>query len=173
MEAIQEKLGQPLFIHPDAQLCRALGAALFAPGDVTTTGGAGGAVVRTLWVVGAFSRPWGAAPGAPAARQGSPFLPRNGEKEGRGCAPGPRGLWPAHSRSLVLGDRCLWYDQWGCYVRYAKTDLGRIFGENMLKSIFPKESFQIRARTWVTKWPNDRNNAPQSPKRGERAASGP
>ena len=29
-EAIQEKLGQPLFIHPDAQLCGALGAALFA-----------------------------------------------------------------------------------------------------------------------------------------------
>lgn len=30
VEAIQEKLGQPLFIHPDAQLCGALGAALFA-----------------------------------------------------------------------------------------------------------------------------------------------
>ena len=29
--------------------------------------------------------------------------PRNGEKEGRGCAPGPRGSWPALSRSLVLG----------------------------------------------------------------------
>ena len=28
--AIQEKLGQPLYIHPDAQLCGALGAALFA-----------------------------------------------------------------------------------------------------------------------------------------------
>ena len=30
VEAIQEKLGQPLFIHPDAPLCGALGAALFA-----------------------------------------------------------------------------------------------------------------------------------------------
>ena len=30
VEAIQEKLGQPLFIHPDAQLCGAPGAALFA-----------------------------------------------------------------------------------------------------------------------------------------------
>ena len=30
VEAIQEKLGQPLYIHPDAQLCGALGAALFA-----------------------------------------------------------------------------------------------------------------------------------------------
>ena len=28
--AIEEKLGQPLFLHPDAQLCGALGAALFA-----------------------------------------------------------------------------------------------------------------------------------------------
>ena len=42
-------------------------------------------------------------PVAPPARRGSPFLPRNGEKEGRGCAPGPRGSWPALSRSLVLG----------------------------------------------------------------------
>ena len=32
------------------------------------------------------------APGAPPARRGSPFLPRNGEKEGRGFAPGPRVL---------------------------------------------------------------------------------
>ena len=30
VEAIQDKLGQPLYIHPDAQLCGALGAALFA-----------------------------------------------------------------------------------------------------------------------------------------------
>ena len=42
-------------------------------------------------------------PVAPPARRGSPFLPRNGKKEGRGCAPGPRGSWPALSRSLVLG----------------------------------------------------------------------
>ena len=28
--AIEEKIGQPLYIHPDAQLCGALGAALFA-----------------------------------------------------------------------------------------------------------------------------------------------
>ena len=48
------------------------------------------------------------APGAPPARRGSPFLPRNGEKEGRGCAPGPRGF---HSRSFPLAgfwDCCLW-----------------------------------------------------------------
>ena len=48
------------------------------------------------------------APGAPPARRGSPFLPRNGEKEGRGFAPGPR----FHGRSFPLAgfwDRCIWY----------------------------------------------------------------
>ena len=34
---------------------------------------------------------------------GSPFLPRNGEKEGRGCAPGPRVLMAARCHSLGLG----------------------------------------------------------------------
>ena len=36
----------------------------------------------------------------------------------------------------------------GLFLRYAKTDLERIFRENMLKQNF-EESPQIRARTWV------------------------
>ena len=35
----------------------------------------------------------------------------------------------------------------------------------MLKSIFAKESPQIRARRWASKYPHDRNNAAQPPKR--------
>ena len=54
------------------------------------------------WV--ARKHPRGAAPrGAPPARRGSPFLPRNGEKEGRGYAPGPRVLWPLVPTRWFLG----------------------------------------------------------------------
>ncbi len=43
------------------------------------------------------------APVAPPARRGSPFLPRNGEKEEpRGKPLDPEVLWPACCRSLVL-----------------------------------------------------------------------
>ena len=39
----------------------------------------------------------------PACPAGSPFLPRNGEKEGRGSTSGPPVLWPARCHSLVWG----------------------------------------------------------------------
>ena len=68
-----------------------------------TQGGGGSPVLRTLGVGGSEAPLGRSAPGAPPARRGSPFLPRNGEKEGRGSAPGPRGSWPACCRSLVLG----------------------------------------------------------------------
>ena len=55
----------------------------FPPGP----GRGSGRVLRTLRVVAAFSVPRGAAPRGPACPAGSPFLPRNGEKEGRGQAP--------------------------------------------------------------------------------------
>ena len=110
----------------------------------------GGTGLRTLWVGGAEATLRRSAPGAPPARRGSPFLPRNGEKEGRGFAPGPRVLralvptrWFLRQFSLV---RYLGY-----YFRCANTDLERIFRGNMLKKHFMKESLQIRARTWVTK----------------------
>ena len=43
------------------------------------------------------------APGAPPARRGSPFLPRNGEKEGRGQAPWTPAFMAARCHSLGLG----------------------------------------------------------------------
>ena len=42
-----------------------------------------GAVLRTLRVVGALTRPRGAAPRRAPTRRGPPFLPRNGGKEGQ------------------------------------------------------------------------------------------
>ena len=39
----------------------------------------------------------------------------------------------------------------GCFLRYAKTDLGRIFRKNMLKKHFMKEGPQIRVRRWAAK----------------------
>ncbi len=65
--------------------------------------GAESPVVSTLRVVGAVTRPRGAAPRGPACPAGSPFLPRNGEKEGRGSTSGPPVLWPARCHSLVWG----------------------------------------------------------------------
>ena len=46
-----------------------------------------GTVLRTLRVVETLTVPRGAAPRGPACPAGSPFLPRNGEKEGRGRCP--------------------------------------------------------------------------------------
>ncbi len=70
-------------------------------------GGAGGLGGRRYCVpcgwAGLFRGLGAQRPVAPPARRGSPFLPRNGEKEGRGQAPWTPGSWPAHSRSLVLG----------------------------------------------------------------------
>ena len=59
-------------------------------------------VLRTLRVGGALPGLGAQRPVAPPARRGSPFLPRNGEKEGRGSAPGPRFFIAARSHSLVF-----------------------------------------------------------------------
>ena len=67
------------------------------------------------------------APGAPPTGGGSPFLPRNGGEEGQGGKPlDPR----FYSRSFPLAGfwvGCFWIRSRGYFVRYAKTDLGRIF----------------------------------------------
>ena len=51
-----------------------------------------GAVLRTLRVVGAFSKPRGAAPRRAPTRRGPPFLPRNGGEEGQRGEVLPSGL---------------------------------------------------------------------------------
>ena len=47
-------------------------------------------------------------PVAPPARRGSPFLPRNGEKEGRGQAPWTPGFYGRSFPLAGFGVSCLW-----------------------------------------------------------------
>ena len=77
------------------------------------------------------------APGAPPARQGSPFLPRNGEKEGRGRCPldpqfyGPlaaaRSFWRSCRIVPVMG-------LFRCPSSY--PDLGTFFHKMLFQHIF-------------------------------------
>ena len=60
-------------------------------------------VLRTLGVGGALPGLGAQRPVAPPARQGSPFLPRNGEKEGWGLRPWTPGIMAARSHSLIFG----------------------------------------------------------------------
>ena len=84
-----------------------------------------GGGLRTFRVGGSEAALGRSAPGAPPARRGSPFLPRNGEKEGRGQAPWTpgfitrsfplarfgvgsaaerlKGYYEAHVRALIWG----------------------------------------------------------------------
>ena len=98
----------------------------------------GNPVLRTLWV-GCSEAPLGrSAPGAPPARRGSPFLPRNGEKEGRGFAPGPRVYGPLAVARSFWGSFSLIRSR-GYSLRYVKTDLGRIFEKIWGKRILRKK----------------------------------
>ncbi len=102
----------------------------------------GEAVLRTLRVGGAFPRPRGAAPRCPPARRGSPFLPRNGEKEERGKPLDPGFM--ARSLSFArFGDRCLWYDSGAVSSGMPRPIWDAFSRENMLESMFVKEGFQI------------------------------
>ena len=99
----------------------------------------GNPVLRTLWV-GCSEAPLGrSAPGAPPARRGSPFLPRNGEKEGRGFAPGPRVYGPLAVARSFWGSFSLIRSR-GYSLRYVKTDLGRIFEKIWGKRILQKKA---------------------------------
>ena len=103
-----------------------------------TQGGGGNPVLRTLGV-GCSEAPLGrSAPGAPPARRGSPFLPRNGEKEGRGCAPGPR----FHGRSFPLagfGDGWLWYGRGAITNGILKPIWDAFFGKICWKAFLRKK----------------------------------
>ncbi len=83
-------------------------------------------------------------PVARPAPGGSPaFFGRKPEERTPGLRPGPGFLWPLVPTRWVWGwlplARSRFY-----FLRYTKTDLGRIFKKNMLESIFVKERFQIR-----------------------------
>ena len=114
--------------------------------------GAWGAVLRTLRVGGAFPVPRGAAPRCPPGPgRGPGFLwKKAGGKNTRG-----KPLDPGfYSRSFPLADfwvGCLWDGRGAIPSGILKPIWDAFSRENMLKSIFAKESFQIRVRRWVPK----------------------
>ena len=98
--------------------------------------GAKSPVVRTLRVVGAVSKPRGAAPRGPADSGGEPdFLWRKSGERTPGLRPGPGFLWPLVPTRWVWGLLALIRSR-GYFLRYAKTDLGRIFGIKYAKKHF-------------------------------------
>ena len=71
--------------------------------------------------------PWGAAPRCPACPAGVPISPEKWGERGPGASPlDPRFLWPLVPTRWVWGWLALVRSK-GCCLRYAKTDLGRIF----------------------------------------------
>ena len=97
----------------------------------------GSPVLRTLWVGGSEAVLGAQRPVAPPARRGSPFLPRNGEKEGRGRCPldpqfyGPlaaaRSFWRSCRIVPVMG-------LFRCPSSY--PDLGTFFHKMLFQHIF-------------------------------------
>ena len=76
------------------------------------------------------------APGGPPTRRGSPFLPRNGEKEGRGQAP-----WTPffRARSLALarfGGCGALFRSLGYFVPHVRALIWKLSFAKMLSSIF-------------------------------------
>ena len=109
---------------------------LLGPAPSNPRRGPGGRISgRTYPTGGRGCSGLGARVGGPACPAGSPFLPRNGEKEGRGQAPWTPGFYGPLRRSLVLGSLSL--IRWrGYFVRYPNTDLGRIFPEKYAEKAF-------------------------------------
>ena len=79
-------VGRKTGAAPVGELCFPLGWGIL--GETiqvgSSAGGCGGGTLRVSSSEATLGR---SAPGAPPARRGSPFLPRNGEKEGRGPCP--------------------------------------------------------------------------------------
>ncbi len=74
-------------------------------------------------------------------RRGSPtFFEESRGKEHQGQAPGPRILWPLVPTRWILGSLSLVRSR-GYFLRYAKTDLGRIFEGKYTGKHFPERKF--------------------------------
>ncbi len=134
--------------------------------------GAGVPVVRTLRVVGAFPVPRGAAPRGPACPAGSPFLPRNGEKEGRGQAPWTPGFM-ARLLPLARFGVCVTLSRsWGYFAAHLRT---LIWGPSFIKCFFSIFFRKMRPKSVLAyrrKQPLERirdNNPPKRASGNERA----
>ena len=107
-------------------------------------------VLRTLRVGGALPGLGAQRPGGPADSDGGArlSLKKVGGKNTRGKPLDPR----YYGRSFPLADfwdRCLWYGSGTITTNILKPIWDAFSRENMLKSIFAKDSPQIRARKWL------------------------
>ena len=102
-------------------------------------------VLRTLWVVGAVTRPRGAAPRCPACPAGVPISPEKWGERGPGASPlDPEFYGPLAAARSFLGSLSL-IRRRGYFLRYAKTDLGRIFEGNYAGKHFCERRFPTRS----------------------------
>ena len=89
-------------------------------------------------------------PGGPPARRGPHFSREMGRKRAGGKPPGPRVLWPLVATRWVWGSSSLIRSK-GYFVRYAKTDLGRIFREKFYRfSDYLFKSLQMSERLGIS-----------------------
>ena len=116
-------------------------------GGSVGTRGRGPPVERTLQVVGAFPGLGAQRPGGPPARRGSPFLPRNGEKEGRGQAPWTP-VFMARLLPLARFGVCATLSRWrGYYGTHVCALIWRLsFIKCFFSIFFPENAFQIGLR---------------------------
>ena len=122
------------------------------------------------------------APGAPPARRGSPFLPRNGEKEGRGQAPWTPGFYGRSFPLAGFGVGWLWYGRRAVASGMLKPIWDAFFGGKYAGKHFLRKKVSKSGRvpgprnspTTGTMWHNHQNErVPTSGplKKGGRGAS--
>ena len=99
----------------------------------------GGDCVPSGWV--SRKHPWGAAPRGPRLPGGGPHFSREMGRKRAGAAPlDPQLYSPLAAARSFWGSLSL-IRQRGCFLRYAKTDLGRIFREKICWKAFCERKF--------------------------------
>ena len=83
-------------------------------------------MLRTLWGGASEATLGRSAPGAPPARRGSPFLPRNGEKEGRGQAPWTPSFMARLLPLARFGVCATLSRSWGYFAAHLRTLIWRL-----------------------------------------------
>ena len=112
-------------------------------------------------------------PVAPPARRGSPFLPRNGEKEGRGQAPWTPGFYGPLAAARSFWRSCRIVPVMGLFRRPSSyPDLGTFFHKMLFQHIFYSKMRPKSVLAYRRKQPLERirDNTPQNERVG---TSGP
>ena len=106
------------------------------PSPPLRLGGAGVGPIRTLWVGRSEAALGAQRPGGPACPAGVPISPEKWGERGPGASPlDPQLYSPLAAARSFWGSLSL-IRQRGCFLRYAKTDLGRIFPEKYAEKAF-------------------------------------